>query len=87
MTRDLTQKFQDFTTPPVLPECEIVEKQKSTTECPPLQMFSSEIVSHYGITQVAPTADTESEMDDEVTRVCIKSALHVKIEINKNTRM
>ena len=69
-------KFQDFSTPPVLPTCEVVEKQKSSSECPPLQMFSSEIVSHYGITQLAPTAETEGEIEDEVKKECITVYLH-----------
>ena len=32
-------------------------------------MFSSEIVSHYGITQLPPTAEGEVDEEDEVTRM------------------
>lgn len=61
--------FQDLGQPPPIPTCENFEKFMATSTEPTvnLQMFSSEIVSHYGITQLPPQAEGEEmELEDEV---------------------
>lgn len=55
-------QFQVLGAPPPLPSVENFEMRKLPSESPTvnLQMFSSEIVSHYGITQLPPVP-TEGE--------------------------
>ncbi|XP_060596253.1 spectrin alpha chain, non-erythrocytic 1-like isoform X2 [Ruditapes philippinarum] len=65
----LLERHQDLTQPP--PSCENIEKLMATSTEPTvnLQMFSSEIVSHYGITQLPPQAEGEEiEPEDEEHR-------------------
>ncbi|XP_052790859.1 spectrin alpha chain-like isoform X2 [Mya arenaria] len=72
----LLERHQDLgQSPPPMPSCENFESRKATSASQPmlnLQMFSSEIVSHYGITQLPPVTvegdeigEVPMEMDEE----------------------